>query len=218
MTRTNDRIILSPSQTDPLYTIDFSDPENPVVTDELKISGFSSYLHPVGDTRLLAIGKEANETTGRVTGFQITLFDVSDLTNTTVLQRYTIDQRWASSAAESDHLAFRYLPKSKRLILPISIHYSWDDEVETFDGFKVFSVTDEKIESRFSISMTNSASIKRGCWYHAYLSPRSMVFDGNLTVVKGHGYSSYELDTEKMRWSHNLDDNVPKERCSSYWG
>ena len=61
-------------QTDPLYTIDFRDPRNPVVADELKITGYSSYLHPVNSSRLLAIGKEANETTGRVTGVSLMLF------------------------------------------------------------------------------------------------------------------------------------------------
>ena len=68
-------------------------------------------------------------------------------------------------------------------------------------------MTDEKIENRFSISMTSSSSIKRGCWYDAYLSPRSMVFDGDLTAVKGHVYLSYDLETEKMRWSQSLDEN-----------
>ena len=199
----------------------YSDAENPIVTDELKISGFSSYLHPVGNNRLLAIGKEANETTGRVTGFQITLFDVSDLHNAAVLQRHTIKQRWARSSAEGDHLAFRYLPLSKTLILPISVrtYRSTHNErnVTDFDGFKVFSVSDEEIENRFSISMTTSSRMSHGCWYHAYLPPRSMVFSGNLTIIKGHGYMSYDLDTEEMRWKHNLDQNVTKDQCSRYW-
>jgi len=209
-------------RTDPLYTIDFSNAENPNVTDELKISGFSSYLHPVGDDRLIAIGKEANETTGRITGFQITLFDVADLHHTKVLQRYTINQRWASSLAEGDHLAFRYLPSSKLLILPIFIRTSWwtqdHKKVNEFDGFEVFYVADEGIEKRFSISMASSTSLTHGCWYGAYLSPRSMVFDSDLTVVKGHGYLSYDLDTEQLRWKYNLDQNVTKNQCSSYWG
>ena len=65
--------------------------------------------------------------------------------------------------------------------------------------------------------MTSSSSIKRGCWYDAYLSPRSMVFDGDLTAVKGHGYLSYDLETEKMRWSQSLDENNAA-KCYSYWG
>ena len=206
---------------DPLYTINFSNPEDPQIASELNISGYSSYLHPISPDRLLAIGKEANETTGEETGFQITLFDVSNLQDTQVVQRYTLHEKWASSSAERDHLAFRYLPESKRLILPISIHYDhWRTErekIDPFDGFQIFSVEEDNIEPRFNISMTTPSEMKNGCWYGAYLPARSMVFDGNLTVVKGHGYASYDLTTETLNWKHNLDSNLRGETCASYW-
>ena len=48
-------------QTDPLYTVDLSDPENPVTTGELKIPGYSAYLHPVADGRLLGIGQAGTD-------------------------------------------------------------------------------------------------------------------------------------------------------------
>ena len=48
-------------QTDPLYTIDLSDPPSPRVAGELKILGFSAYLHPVGDGLLLGVGQDATE-------------------------------------------------------------------------------------------------------------------------------------------------------------
>ena len=64
-------------QTDPLYTVDLSDPAKPKVTGELKITGYSAYLHPVGDGRLLGIGQEATST-GMTTGTQVSLFDTSD--------------------------------------------------------------------------------------------------------------------------------------------
>ncbi|MEL7208403.1 MAG: beta-propeller domain-containing protein, partial [Actinomycetota bacterium] len=69
-------------QVDPLYTVDLSDPERPVVKGELKIPGFSDYLHPVGDDHLLGVGMDGDED-GRVEGAVISLFDVSDLTNPT---------------------------------------------------------------------------------------------------------------------------------------
>ena len=43
------------------------------------------------------------------------------------------------------------------------------------------------------------------------------MFKGNLTVAKGHGYASYDLNTEKKRWEHNLDKNLHKDKCSNYW-
>ena len=211
--------IVTFERTDPLYTIDLSDPENPVLTDELKISGFSSYLHPVDDDRLLAIGREADESTGRVTGFQITLFDVANLTDTRVLQRYTIEEQWSSSTAERDHLAFRYLPQSKLLLIPLSIR-GVGDKREAFDGFSIYYVDDSKIEPRFSVSMVeNSNIIRYGCWYDAYMPARTLVFQGDATFIKGHSLVSYDLGTQEQRWYHNLDEGRDEEnnQCFYYW-
>ena len=67
-------------QTDPLYTLDLSDAANPRVAGELKILGFSAYLHPVGEGKLLGVGQDATEE-GRQLGTQVALFDVSDPAN-----------------------------------------------------------------------------------------------------------------------------------------
>ncbi|MEO6496207.1 MAG: beta-propeller domain-containing protein, partial [Solirubrobacteraceae bacterium] len=64
-------------QVDPLYVLDLSDPARPRVTGELKIAGYSAYLHPVGDDLILGVGQDAGRD-GRTTGTQLSLFDVSD--------------------------------------------------------------------------------------------------------------------------------------------
>lgn len=64
-------------QIDPLYTLDLSDPQRPTTAGELKITGYSSYLHPLGDGRLLGVGQEASRN-GRPLGMQLSLFDVAD--------------------------------------------------------------------------------------------------------------------------------------------
>lgn len=64
-------------QTDPLYLIDTSDPAAPTALGELKIPGYSAYLHPLGDGLLLGIGQDATED-GQTTGLQASLFDISD--------------------------------------------------------------------------------------------------------------------------------------------
>ena len=64
-------------QTDPLYSLDLSDPAKPAVTGELKITGYSAHLQPVGENRLIGIGQEADRN-GMTKGTQISLFDVSD--------------------------------------------------------------------------------------------------------------------------------------------
>lgn len=65
-------------QTDPLFSVDLSAPENPRILGELKISGFSSYLHFYGEDTLLGIGYEADESTGGITGLKLSMFDISD--------------------------------------------------------------------------------------------------------------------------------------------
>lgn len=67
-------------ETDPLFSVDVSDPTNPVLLGELKIPGFSEYLHPYGDGLLLGIGYAADED-GRQTGIKLSMFDVSDPSN-----------------------------------------------------------------------------------------------------------------------------------------
>lgn len=65
-------------ETDPLFSVDLSDPRNPRILGELKISGFSEYLHPYAENRLLGIGMEADEHTGATEGLKMTMFDISD--------------------------------------------------------------------------------------------------------------------------------------------
>jgi len=67
-------------QTDPLYAFDLSDPKNPVILDEYKINGYSSYMQPWGDNLMLGFGVEANDA-GLQTGIKIVMFDVSDPNN-----------------------------------------------------------------------------------------------------------------------------------------
>jgi len=103
-------------QTDPLYTVDLSDPADPQVVGELKILGYSAYLHPLGGDLLLGIGQDATAT-GQTTGTQLSLFDVSDPADPRRLQQVAIPG--ASSAAEYDHHAFLYWPETGLAMLPV---------------------------------------------------------------------------------------------------
>ncbi|HEX4979198.1 MAG TPA: beta-propeller domain-containing protein [Acidimicrobiales bacterium] len=103
-------------QTDPLYVVDLSDPAAPSLRGELKIPGFSSYLHPVGEGRLLGIGQNATDQ-GRRLGSQLSLFDVSDPANPKQLA--THDLATYSSGAEYDHHAFLWWPQSSLAVVPV---------------------------------------------------------------------------------------------------
>jgi uncharacterized secreted protein with C-terminal beta-propeller domain len=106
-------------QTDPLYTVDLRDPAAPRVLGELKITGYSAYLHPAGDTRLLGIGQEATAQ-GQARGTQISLFDVGDLASPTRVAQYHV--RHGHSEAEFDPHAFLYWPSTGLLVVPLNVY------------------------------------------------------------------------------------------------
>lgn len=63
---------------DPLFAIDLSDPENPKITDYMKLPGFSGYLHPYGENKLLGIGYDTDEETGIMNCVKFSMFDTTD--------------------------------------------------------------------------------------------------------------------------------------------
>ncbi|MGW2152011.1 beta-propeller domain-containing protein [Nonomuraea sp. NPDC001699] len=103
-------------QVDPLYTLDLRDPAAPKVTGELKITGYSAYLHPGADGRLIGIGQEASDK-GRTLGTQVSLFDVSDPAAPRRLSQ--LFQKEAGSEAEWDPHAFLYWPKTGLSVIPL---------------------------------------------------------------------------------------------------
>lgn len=109
-------------QIDPLYALDLSDPTNPKALGELKITGFSSYLHPVGENLLLGVGQEADQS-GSIEGLQISLFDTSDPTDPRRVDQLLLadildlsetdtDRTGSSSPVERDHRAFLFYEDS----------------------------------------------------------------------------------------------------------
>jgi Beta propeller domain len=103
-------------QTDPLYTVDLSDPGQPRVRGSVALTGYSAYLHPASDTRLIGIGRQA-DAMGHVGGTQVSLFDVSDLAAPTRLATFALTA--AISNAEFDPHAFLYWPAAHLMVVPI---------------------------------------------------------------------------------------------------
>lgn len=91
-------------QTDPLFAVDLSDPEHPEVLGELKVSGFSEYLHFYGENRLLGIGMEADEETGASQGMKLSMFDVSDPADLKEVSRMPLE-KYNYSEALYEHRA-----------------------------------------------------------------------------------------------------------------
>ncbi len=122
-------------QVDPFYVLDLSDPMAPRVTGELKIPGFSTYLHPVAEHRVLGVGRAATEE-GMVTGLKLSLFDTADPADPVEISTWTLDN--AQSAAEYDHHAFQMIGSTA--ILPVQSY------ADGFNGAIVFDIGDSITE------------------------------------------------------------------------
>ena len=109
-------VVVTFRQTDPLYLVDLADPTAPTLTGELKVPGYSAYLHPIGDSRLLGVGQDATDS-GRTTGVQVSSFDLTDPTAPTRVDALTEDDSY--SDVEGDSRLFTYLPQRRVALLPI---------------------------------------------------------------------------------------------------
>lgn len=98
-------------QIDPLYAIDLSEPKHPRLVGELKIPGFSSYLHPIGDDRLLGLGTDATRS-GRSLGAQASVFDVADPGNPKQADKTTYG-RSTEFGASWEPRQFTWLPEQR---------------------------------------------------------------------------------------------------------
>ncbi len=104
-------------QTDPFYTVDLSDPKAPQVLGELKIPGFSTYLHDVGDDLILGVGAVDE-------GAAASLFDVRSLRSPKLLVRRTLARNGYSPVGDDPH-AFLFWPASGIAYVPVR---SWSSD------------------------------------------------------------------------------------------
>lgn len=111
---------------DPLFAISFSDPTHPVVLSALELTGFSDYLHPIGNDLLLGVGKQtipAPQEQGYVIylGVKLSLFHVSPNGSSTVVASMTIGDRGSDTPVSSDHHAFVYDAQHGIVAFPILV-------------------------------------------------------------------------------------------------
>ncbi len=117
---------------DPLFVLDLSNPVDPKIAGELKLPGYSQYLHVIDDTHLLGIGRDSNEQSGLYEGLQVSLFDISDIRKPTLQSKYefeggrrTFSPLLESAFGLSDHHALGYFDEPEILALPLSHHPDW---------------------------------------------------------------------------------------------
>lgn len=111
-------IVVTFRQTDPLYALDLTDPDAPELMGELKIPGYSEYLHPLGARRMIGIGQDAT-LSGRLRGAQAALFDVTDLTDPRQLDVVTYPKNFMAGAGV-DPRQFTWLPDRRTALTVVS--------------------------------------------------------------------------------------------------
>ncbi|HVO36577.1 MAG TPA: beta-propeller domain-containing protein [Candidatus Acidoferrum sp.] len=112
-------------KTDPLFVINLTDPTKPAVLGELKIPGYSDYLHPYDETHIIGVGKETAEASegdfAWYQGIKISLFDVSNISNPIQVDKYVIGERGSDSPILSDHKAFLFDKEKNLLVIPVLV-------------------------------------------------------------------------------------------------
>jgi hypothetical protein len=147
-------------QTDPLYAIDLSDPTTPRVLGELKIPGFSEYLHPVGDGLLMGVGREVDPDTMMDQGLKISLFDVSDPLAMAEVDRIVLPDAWSPVGA--DHHAFTWDPQRSQAVVPLDRSCAMTDGgAETSDLARCAPVG-----SALVVGVADGRLSTRGEWSH----------------------------------------------------
>ncbi len=136
-------------QVDPFFVIDLSNPNDIKELGQLKIPGFSTYLHPYDDHTIIGIGRDATDN-GRAQGLKISLFDVSDFQNPKEIAKFVTNEQYAQSTAEYEHKAFLFSKEKDLLVIPA---YSYEYDYMTggkqnYNGAMVFRITKDSIELR----------------------------------------------------------------------
>ena len=185
-------------QIDPLFTIDLSDPRSPVVVGELEVPGYSSYLHPLGDDHLLAIGMDGTPE-GQITGLAVSLFDVSDFANPTLADKWTLESDdWSWSEALWNHHAFTF----HRDVLSFPA-YVYEDgqrfsgliaiDVDTDAGLTELGRVDHADLVQQSVCLWGEQNCDDYYWYAQMR--RSVVIEDNLYSLSDYGLKVNELET-----------------------
>jgi inhibitor of cysteine peptidase len=178
---------------DPLFVIDVADPKNPKVLGELKVPGFSSYLHPYDKTTLIGVGKqtEVNQYGNTITkGLKISLFDVSEVANPKVLATYEMGGTGSDSLALNDHKAFLFSRDKKLLVIPVSLTKETTDNTWggiEFSGAAVLNIDKTGITLKGKVDHSNATQDNQYDWYGYYRDVvlRSLYIDNFLYTLSG---------------------------------
>ncbi|HZN80665.1 MAG TPA: beta-propeller domain-containing protein [Mycobacterium sp.] len=178
-------------QTDPLYVLDLHDAAAPKVVGELKIPGYSGYLHPIGENLLLGVGQSGLEpgtspapNRGSQIGVQFSLFDISDPASPRRIDTQTYGG--GAAAAEFDPKAFLYWQPHDLIIAPTNLHGDYRGR-GAFSGLVLLRANADGLKELGRLGTTE-----------AYGSvARSLVIGDTVYMLSDHALQANSLDTHR---------------------
>lgn len=203
---------------DPLFVIDLADPTTPTVLGQLKVTGYSGYLHPYDENHIIGIGKETEasdrEDFSWYQGVKISLFDVSDVPKPVEVAKYEIGDRGTTSPILDDHKALLFDESRNLLVIPVLVaeldptQYpgevpDWAYGEYVWQGACVFDISPDGILYRGGIThLPDRADLKSGYWsYNEYFVERALyisnvIYTVSDKTVKLNNMGSLDLLTE----------------------
>ncbi len=172
-------------QIDPFFVIDLSSPTEPKVLGELKIPGFSGYLHPYDENHIIGIGKQDSNV-------KLSLFNVTDVTAPTeTVTPFIVQGDWSDSTVLTDHKAFLFDKSKQLLVLPVSSN--WYYAKHYWQGAYVFNIT---LSDGFVLKgdVTHQESEVNG-WDSNYLVKRVLYIENTLYTVSNKKIKMNDLET-----------------------
>lgn len=163
-------------ETDPLFSVDLSDPKNPKILGALKIPGFSDYLHFYGEDRLLGIGMNVDEETMITDGVKLTMFDISDKTNVKEEDTYILKNVYGTEVSY-DYKAV-LIDQSRNII-------GFSGYTEGGQNYYLFEYDEDK---GFICNMEEEIN-GNGGW-----GVRGVCIEDTIYVVKGNIIEAYSLE------------------------
>ncbi len=191
-------------QTDPLFVIDLSDPQKPEIKGEVKLPGFSSYLHPVGEGLLVGIGRGGTES-GVDGSSKISLFDVSDPSSPKEIDSLT----FPDSLLGTDYKAFCSVTENSFLVT----YETWQTDKDrlyedgNYRGYYIYT-------GAFYVAVENNKLVHKNSYLAKHIeSADRTTFIGDRIYIFDSGFGGiacFDKTTEALLSAVTLNPDTPK--------
>jgi inhibitor of cysteine peptidase len=171
-------------QTDPFFIVDLSDPTMPKVAGELKIPGYSSYLHPYDENHVIGLGVENTVNSGgENSNLKLALFDVTDINSPKQIAKYSVEGNYTSSTALNDPKAFLFDLQKQLLVIPVSISNYYYNTINYAEGNTGSSKTILPSPARVISPTSSSESYWQGAYVFNLNPNNGFMLKGTVTQL-----------------------------------